>query len=121
MTLSELSNTSFFGDEILPNDLLRFFTSRLKCAETAADLTHETYLRLDEKVKLNPPDNARALAVRIALNLAMDYQGKVVVRNCYASNIDYDVVLEIRSNQTSQSDRTLIAKQQLAILNKVLV
>jgi len=95
-------------------------TSRLRCAETAADLTHETYLRLDRRVKESPPDNARALAFRIALNLAIDYQRKAVVRNRHASDLEYDVALEITSNQSTEPDKTISAQQQMALMKQAL-
>lgn len=69
---SDLTHNTLFCSESLAENLLHFLTSRLKCHETAADLTHETYLRLDRKIKQSPPDDARALAFRIALNLAID-------------------------------------------------
>jgi RNA polymerase sigma-70 factor (ECF subfamily) len=120
MSTSEPSDSTLFWDEPLAKDLQRFLTGRLKCSETAADLTHETYLRLEQRIKKNPPDNARALAFRIALNLAIDYQRKVSVRNRYASSTPFDSALEIASNQSSQPDRTLIAQQQLTALKKAL-
>ena len=120
MNISEPSNSSLFWNELLAKDLQRFLTGRLKCSETAADLTHETYLRLEQRTRDNPPDNARALAFRIALNLAIDYQRKVAVRNRYASNTPFDSALEITSNQSSQPDHTLIAQQQLATIKEAL-
>jgi len=95
-------------------------TSRLRCAETAADLTHETYLRLDRRVKESPPDNARALAFRIALNLAIDYQRKVVVRNRHAADVDFDIALELASNQSTEPDKTISAQQQMALMKQAL-
>lgn len=94
--------------------------SRIKCPETAADLTHETYLRLDRRVKENPPDNARALAFRIALNLAIDYQRKVAVRNRYAADMSFESAIETAANHTTEPERTLIAQQRLTILQKTL-
>jgi outer membrane receptor for ferric coprogen and ferric-rhodotorulic acid len=63
-------------------------TGRVKCQETAADLTHETYIRLYQSINKNPPDNARALAFRIAVNLAIDYQRKVIVKNSHISDME---------------------------------
>mgnify|MGYP000061139092 CR=1 FL=1 len=120
MTSLEQSGPPLFWSDVLAKDLKRFLTSRLRCAETAADLTHETYLRLDRRVKESPPDNARALAFRIALNLAIDYQRKAVVRNRHASDLEYDVALEITSNQSTEPDKTISAQQQMALMKQAL-
>ena len=64
--------------ESLARDLRTFLTGRVKCPEAAADLTQETYLRFYKSANTNLPDNARALAFRIAVNLAIDYQ-----RHCH--------------------------------------
>jgi len=95
-------------------------TGRLRCAETAADLTHETYLRLDKKVKESPPDNARALAFRIALNLAIDYQRKAIVRRRHSSDVAFDIALEISSNQTAEPDKALMGQERMALMKKAL-
>ncbi len=120
MTSLDQPNNALFWNEVLAKDLQSFLTSRLRCAEAAADLTHETYLRLDRKVKESPPDNARALAFRIAMNLAVDYQRKAMVRNKYSSDMAFDTAIEISSNQATEPDKSLIAQQQLALMKKAL-
>jgi len=120
MNVLEPANNSLFWNEVLAKDLQGFLTSRVKCAEAAADLTHETYLRLDKKVKESPPDNARALAFRIALNLAIDYQRKAIVRNKYASNMAFDDALEVSSNQSTEPEKALMGQQQMLIMKQAL-
>lgn len=120
MTSYEPSTQSLFWNDVLAKDLQRFLNSRLKCAELAADLTHETYIRLDKKVKDSPPDNARALAFRIALNLAIDYQRKKQVRSRYESDLSYDVALELSSNQAVEPDKKLIAQQRMQQMKQAL-
>jgi len=120
MTSLDQPNNALFWNEVLAKDLQSFLTSRLRCAEAAADLTHETYLRLDRKVKESPPDNARALAFRIAMNLAVDYQRKAMVRNKYSSDMAFDTAIEISSNQATEPDKSLIAQQQMALMKKAL-
>jgi len=120
MNVLEPADNSLFWNEVLAKDLQGFLTSRLKCAEAAADLTHETYLRLDKKVKESPPDNARALAFRIALNLAIDYQRKAIVRNKYASNMAFDDALEVSSNQSTEPEKALMGQQQMLIMKQAL-
>jgi RNA polymerase sigma-70 factor (ECF subfamily) len=105
---------SLFWTESLANELLVFLTGRLKCPETAADLTHETYLRLYQSVKKDPPDNARALAFRIAVNLAIDYQRKIKVRNRHIDDVDLDISAEnIADSSANQPIRILMAHQRL--------
>lgn len=120
MSPSNLSHSAQFWNKSLAEDLLRFLTSRTKCPETAADLTHETYLRLDRKVKEAPLDNARALAFHIALNLAIDYQRKASVRRRYAANIPLDSALEVVSGKSCEPEQVLMARQQLAQMQKAL-
>jgi len=120
MSVLETPDDTFFWSDVLAKDLQGFLTSRLKCAEAAADLTHETYLRLDKKVKESPPDNARALAFRIALNLAIDYQRKAVVRNKHASNMAFDDALEVSSNQSTEPDKALMGQQQMLMMKQAL-
>jgi len=120
MNVLEPVDNSLFWSEVLAKDLQGFLTSRVKCAEAAADLTHETYLRLDKKVKESPPDNARALAFRIALNLAIDYQRKAIVRNKYASNMAFDDALEVSSNQSTEPEKALMGQQQMLIMKQAL-
>ncbi len=120
MSRIKSSNITLFWNEDLARDLLRFLTSRLRCAETAADLTHETYLRLDKRVKESPPDNARALAFRIALNLAIDYQRKAVVRRRHSSDVAFDVALEISPNQSAEPEKALLGQERMALMKKAL-
>ena len=118
MNYAEFSDNSSFWSEALEKELRRFLTSRLKCPETAADLTHDTYLQLDRKVKESPPDNARALAFYIALNLAIDYQRKEIFRKHFSSDQEFDSVVETATNSLLQPERTLIGQEQLTLLKK---
>ncbi len=113
--------TSLFWTETLAKDLLVFLTGRVKCQETAADLTHETYLRLYQSINKNPPDNARALAFRIAVNLAIDYQRKVTVRNSHISDVELGSFVEtIASPSVVDPLHILMARQRLGILQSAL-
>jgi len=120
MKSPKCTSTSSFWTESLAEELLRFLTGRLKCPETAADLTHETYLRLHQSVKRNPPDNARALAYRIALNLAIDYQRKIKVRNRHNSDAEFDTVTETIPSTSPRPERILAGQQRLGLLQKAL-
>jgi RNA polymerase sigma-70 factor (ECF subfamily) len=110
-----------FWTETLAKDLLVFLTGRVKCQETAADLTHETYLRLYQSINNNPPDNARSLAFRIAVNLAIDYQRKVTVRNRHISDVELDLFAEtIASSSAVEPVNILMARQRFGILQAAL-
>jgi RNA polymerase sigma-70 factor, ECF subfamily len=54
-------------------DLVQFLTYKVRCAETAADLTQETYLRIAHHPDVGNIENMRAYLFRIANNLALDY------------------------------------------------
>lgn len=112
---------SLFWTESLANDLLVFLTGRVKCPETAADLTHETYLRLYQSINNNPPDNARALAFRIAVNLAIDYQRKVTVKNRHITDVELDTFTEtVAGSVASEPVEILMSRQRLAVLQTAL-
>ncbi len=112
--------SSNLWSESLSEDLRRFLTARLKCAETAADLTHETYLRLQQRNPDNPPDNARALAFHIALQLAIDYQRKVAVRNRYITEDAVDTLIENASAGSADPEHILSVRQRMDLLRSAL-
>lgn len=115
---------SLLGDlswnDSLLEELRRFLTKRLKCPEAAADLAHETYLRLRQRDSNAPPDNARALAFHIAMNLAVDYQRKVAVRSRYFSDDELDNVIDKAATTASNPEQTLMAQQRLQKLKAAL-
>jgi DNA-directed RNA polymerase specialized sigma24 family protein len=77
---------------------MQFFKRHLKYQDAAADLTHETYLRFHQWLKDTPPDNARALAFSIAVNLAIDYQRKAKVKSNYMVDIEPSLLKETQSS-----------------------
>jgi RNA polymerase sigma factor (sigma-70 family) len=115
------TSTLRFWSEPLAKDLLRFLTGRLKCRETAADLTHETYLRLHRICRESPPDDARALAFHIAVNLAIDYQRKAAVRNRYGAEIDADTLHDtLAAKDSANPEQILMSKQRFGRLQQAL-
>ncbi|CAG1020471.1 sigma-70 family RNA polymerase sigma factor [Methylomonas sp. LL1] len=106
--------------ESLANDLRRFLTARLKCPETAADLTHETYLRLYQRGQENPPDNARALAFHIAMQLAIDYQRKAAVRSRYLVDDGIEAWVDITPAKSAGPEQILSQHQRMAMLRTAL-
>ncbi len=115
-------NNDLIWNDSLADDLRRFLTKRLKCAEAAADLTHETYLRLRQQSRGAdyPHDNARALAFHIAMNLAVDYQRKASVRSRYLADEGAECFSEVPSSRQSQPEHILIARQRLDVLRGAL-
>lgn len=107
-----------FWTDSLTRELQTFFTGRIKCPDAAADLTHETFLRFHRFVENTPPNNARALAFSIAVNLATDYQRKMKVRN----KIMVDTELEPGPQSFGQAaenkgpERLAMAQQELQLL-----
>ena len=120
MSAEPLTDKTLFWTESLAGELRGFLTMRVKCSEAAAELTHDTYLGLKQVVEQNPPDNLRAMAFRIAVNLAIDYQRKTTVRNRHAANEDFESITESVSCPTSQPDKILIGQERLKTLQKAL-
>lgn len=115
--VTDVVNGILTWNDSLADELLRFLVKRLKCPEAAADLTQETYIRLQQRHESSPIDNARALAFHIAMNLAVDYQRKVAVRNRFMVDEDIDSCPEPISGSPEQ---TLIARQRLEVLKNAL-
>jgi RNA polymerase sigma factor (sigma-70 family) len=120
MTASPVSDVTLFWNDSLSEELLRFLSGRLKCQEAAADLTQETFLRFHQYVKENPPDNARALAYRIAVNLATDYQRKIKLRNSLTVTLDSDAGPDHFASAAPGPEQMMAANQRLLQLNAAL-
>ena len=120
MTVNSSPDTALYWNPTLAQELLGFLTRRIKCPETAADLTQETYLRFHQFIQTTPPDNARALAYRIAVNLANDYQRKVKIREAYHADIDFSTLEEVHPGTMPGPEQTVMAQQQLGCLQDAL-
>jgi RNA polymerase sigma-70 factor (ECF subfamily) len=120
MTASSTTDMALYWNEALAEELLRFLTMRIKCPEAAADLTQETFLRFHQFIQATPPNNARALAYRIAVNLANDYQRKVKVRETYNSNTDFSTVEEVHPSELPGPEQVVMAQQELKCLQDAL-
>jgi RNA polymerase sigma factor (sigma-70 family) len=121
MTEMASANTVECWNDDLANELLRFLTRRLHCAETAAEITQETYLRFHQCVLDNPPNNARALAYRIALNLSVDYQRKANVRRSREVETDFEAHSDFFPSTAAGPEQTAIARQELNTLESALL
>ena len=117
MTETATPNMDLYWNEALAEELFRFLTGRIKCPETAADLTHETFLRFHQFIQTTPPNNARALVFSIAVNLATDYQRKMKVRQKVMVDEDHELNrLNYAQNVADTgSERIVMARQQLEL------
>jgi RNA polymerase sigma factor (sigma-70 family) len=113
MSQNPSSDIALYWNEALAEDLLRFLTGRIKCPEVAADLTHETYLRFHQFIQATPPNNARALAFSIAVNLATDYQRKAKVRSNYTVKIESDLLTDTQPSTAPGPEQIAISQQRL--------
>ncbi len=120
MTATSSPDMALYWNQALAEELLRFLTGRLKCPEVAADLTQETYLRFHQFIQTTPPNNARALAYRIAVNLANDYQRKVKVRETYNANTDFTILEDVHPSALPGPEQVVMAQQQLQCLQDAL-
>jgi RNA polymerase sigma factor (sigma-70 family) len=120
--MTELRSTEIaaFWSESLAEELLYFLTKRLKCSEVAAEITHETFLRIYQDINDNPPNNARAMAFHIAINLANDYQRKIKVRNNYTTDVDTVILAETHACGDPGPEQIVMAQQQIQVLQSAL-
>ena len=122
MTASSPPEMALYWNEELSKDLLSFFTGRIKCQEAAADLAQETFLRFHQFIQTAPPNNARALAFSIAVNLATDYQRKIKVRQKVMVDEEHESC-RLPNEQTiadTGPERIVMARQQLQVISAAL-
>ncbi|NOU21928.1 MAG: sigma-70 family RNA polymerase sigma factor [Methyloglobulus sp.] len=120
MANSSTPDIGLYWSEALAEELLNFLTKRLKCPEVAAEITHETFLRIHENAENNTPNNARALAYRIAINLANDYQRKIKVRNRFTADIEIDFSADSYPSEMPGPEQIVMAQQRLEALQVAL-
>jgi RNA polymerase sigma factor (sigma-70 family) len=111
---------ALYWNETLTDDLQLFFKRRLKNNDLAADLTQETYLRFHNWLKEGPPDNARALAFSIAVNLATDYQRKAKVRSQYHADIEPGLLAETQASAAPGPEQIVISHERLKLFHAAL-
>jgi len=95
---------------------MQFFTYKIGCAETAADLTQETYLRIIHHADADRIENIRAYLFRIANNLAIDY-----LRSRSRQSLrDAGPVTEHMPCRQPEPDTVLDDRQQLEFLERAI-
>lgn len=97
-------------------ELLQFLTYKVSCAETAADLIQETYLRIaglpgDRDIVIV---NKRAFVFRIADNLALDH----LRRTARLDRCDGGQVNEEIACKQPEPDKVLAGQQQMELFEK---
>jgi RNA polymerase sigma factor (sigma-70 family) len=98
-------------------ELRSFLTRRLGCAETAADLVQDTYIRLAMRREQGIHSNPRALVFRIAANLATDHARHRRVRE----RIDTGCPgLSGLTSPAPQPDAMVLARQEHTLLKKAI-
>lgn len=97
-------------------DLMQFLTYKVRCAETAADLAQETYLRIAHHPDAGNIENMRAYLFRIANNLALDYLRSQTRQN----KRDAGPVTEDFICLQPEPDTALSDHQQLEFLEQII-
>ena len=120
MTESQSPEFPLFWSEPLAEELLHFLTKRLKCSDTAAEITHETFIRIRQNIRVNPPNNARALAYKIAINLANDYQRKIKFRGQFNAELGSGFNADVYPSETPGPEQIVMAQERLYILQTAL-
>lgn len=110
----EQSLSSFFLQH--QKDLMQFLTYKVQCAETATDLTQETYLRLVRHRKVDTIENMRAYLFRIANNLALDHlRSRTRQLQRDGGPVTDDLICEAPEPEAVLADR-----QQLEMLERII-
>lgn len=97
-------------------ELERYLTRRLSCAQTAADLKHETFTRLINGKTFDRIDNPRAYLFQIARNLVADHFRSKSLPTQPTSPETWERV----PDEAPGPERTAIARESLHRLEKAL-
>lgn len=97
-------------------DLLQFLAYKVSCAETAADLVQETYLRIARYADSGGIANQHAFVFRVADNLALDHL-RARTRHDHRNAETVTNALVCRN---PEPDTVLSDRQQLEMLEKLI-
>jgi RNA polymerase sigma-70 factor (ECF subfamily) len=98
-------------------ELRRFLRRRGASADTAADLTQETFVRLLTATPAGPIDNVQAYIFRTANNLSIDLARRQRLMPLVDSSDD---VLKRVVDESPSPERILLSRQEVAILQAAL-
>lgn len=94
-----------------------YLNRRLRCQETAADLTQDTFIRLSEQMDRTPIANFRAYLFSAARNLFIDHTRRQEHRK--GEPLDVQTIGRLEQS-TPTLEQAVIANQQLKALNDVI-
>ena len=97
-------------------ELQGYLVRRLSCAETAADLTQEAFVRLIRAEPTNALDNPRAYLYRIASNLVTDHYREEGKRPQRVVAEQPTAIADVAPGQ----ERALLAKDQVSHLERAI-
>ncbi|MCQ8130492.1 RNA polymerase sigma factor [Methylomonas rivi] len=105
--------TSFLRHQ---KELQQFLTYKVDCAETAADLIQETYLRIARHTADTDIANPRAFLFRVADNLALDHlRGKARQNQRDGGEVNDEIAC-----RQPQPDSTLMGQQHMELFAKLI-
>lgn len=120
MPTNQITDHAWFWSADLADELLHFLTKRLRCSDAAAEITHETFIRIRQNILANPPNNARALAYKIAINLANDYQRKMKVRGRFNAETTSEFSADAYPSTMPGPEQITMAQERLYALQTAL-
>ena len=97
-------------------ELRRFLTRRLACADTASELTQEAFGRLLRRRRAGPLKNPRAYLFRIAANLVTDHLRR---RARSPLTVEADRLERLTDREPGQ-ERVLLAKDDVRRLERAI-
>lgn len=98
-------------------DLKRYLRRRGASAETAADLTQETFLRLLTASPISPVDNVQAYIFRTATNLSIDLARRQQLLPFLENG---EEVLDHLVDEAPSPERVVMSRQELSVLQAAL-
>lgn len=98
-------------------EIQAYLDRRLRCKETAADLTQDTFIRLSEQMSRTRIENFRAYLFSSARNLFIDHTRRQEHRK--SEPLDLQDMSEAEQ-RTPTLEQAAIANQQLSALNEVI-
>ena len=97
--------------------LLRFLKRRIGCAETAEDLTQETWIRIARAGPAAAVEDAERYLFRVAANLATDHQRALRRRPLTAA--EADALLAVPDDAPGPAE-TIQGRQEIGMLRRAL-
>lgn len=98
-------------------ELLKFLSYKLSCADTAGDLVQETFLRIAKYPDASAIENPRAMCFHIANNLALDHLRKCAYQDKFTGS---EISCETVASLVQEPATTVNAIQQLERLEQLI-